>query len=355
MTVQSVHLYDQNQLFYEALLNDITMSKKKIYIEVYRISRESLGQTFVSALADAAARGVEVKILVDAWGTGSALSFFQPIIDHGGDVRIFSPLQLSRYILTKGHLRNHRKLFVIDEHILYIGSANITSYSLPWRELTLRITGDLAIPFEYVFLTNFRNHRRYSYNKKKFTRVIHFRGFEIIRDVPSIYKQKVLRKLLYMIKNAREYIYMETPYFLAGYRFRKALADAVSRGVKVQLILPKHSDVMLFDFLRNRYLGQLHKWGIEILFYYPSNLHSKLIMTDNQTFCFGSTNFDYRSFLYMHEIMLYGKDPLILEKLLQYKEKTLQHVEPFQYHLWKNRHWLDKLLGWLLVPFRTFF
>lgn len=355
MTIEDVKLYDQNEHFYASLLEDIRNSKRNVYIEVYRISKDNLGQTFVEELAKAAARGIDVKLLVDAWGTGQSIQFFLPIIDNGGSVRIFSPIQLSRYLLSKAHLRNHRKLFVIDDNILYISSANITQYSLPWRELTLRIKGDLAIPFAHVFHINFRNHRRHTYNKKIFNRVIHFRGFEIIRDVPSLYRQKVLRKLIYMIRHAKQNIYIETPYFLVGYRFRKALADAINRGIKVELVLPKHSDVILFDFLRNRYLGQLYKWNIEILYYYPSNLHSKLMIVDDQIFCVGSANFDYRSFLYMHEIMLYGKDQQILDLLIKYRNKTLENTEPFNYQLWKNRHWLDKVIGWMLVPLRNFF
>jgi cardiolipin synthase A/B len=353
--ISDVRLFNSNLELYGVMIEDMRIAQKSIYFEIYRITKEPIGQLFRDELAAAAKRGVRVVVLIDAWGTGASLSFFQPIIEQGGQVRAFNTLRPGTRIFTQSHRRNHRKIITIDDRICYVGSSNISYYSVVWRELMLRLTGTISKPFRHIIELDFKTYQKYAYTRRVFTRVIHFRGFEIIRDVPSIYKQKVMRKFLYLIKNAKESVYIETPYFLPGYRLRKAMADACQRGVQINVVMPKNSDVLLVDVLRNKYLGQIHKSGVDIHYYYPNNLHSKLMLVDNGLFCVGSSNFDYRSFRYMHEVVLLGKNEMILDELLKHKEQTLQTVQKFDYEFWRKRPRIEKLVAWLLVPFRFFF
>jgi len=353
--VNDVRLFNNNLELYNVMLEDIRLAQKTIHIEVYRIARDSMGQLFSDALAQASLRGVKVKLLIDAWGTGSSMTFFAPLIAAGGQVRAFNTLRIGTRLFTQNHRRNHRKIFVIDDKICYFGSSNISSYSVVWRELMLRVDGSLAKPLRHIIDLDFKTFKKYSYNKSVFTRMIHFRGFEIIRDVPSIYKQKVMRKYLYLIKNATESVYIETPYFLPGFRLRKAMADACERGVDVTVVLPRHSDVRLVDVLRNRYLGLIHKSGVNIKYYEKGNLHSKLLLVDSSIFCVGSSNFDYRSFRYMHEIVISGKHPKLMQLLLKHIGETLQNTRDFEYQMWKKRPTIEKFISWLLVPFRYLF
>lgn len=337
------------------MLEDIREAKQSIHLEIYRITKDSIGQLFRDALAEAAKRGVKVMVVIDAWGTGSSLSFFSPIIQQGGNVKAFNTLRLGTRLFTQSHRRNHRKILVIDDRISFIGSSNISGYSVVWRELMLRLEGGIAKPLRHIVDLDFRAYQKYTYSQKRYTRMIHYKGIEIIRDIPSIYKQKVMRKYLHLIKNATQSIYIETPYFLPGFRLRKAMADAVERGVNVTVVLPRHSDVSLVDVLRNKYLGPIHKNGIKIQYYYPNNLHSKLMIIDDVLFCIGSSNFDYRSFRYMHEIILVGKEQTTLNLLLQHKAETLKATHEFNYDFWKKRPLIEKIIAAILVPFRYLF
>ncbi len=353
--ISDVRLFNSNQELYGVMIEDIRNASKNIYFEIYKITKDPIGQLFRDELAAAAKRGVKVVLLFDAWGTGASLSFFQSVIDNGGYVRAFNTLRPGTRIFTQSHRRNHRKIITIDDTICYIGSSNISYYSVVWRELMLRLTGSITKPFRQIVELDFKTYQKYSYTRRRFTRVIHFRGFEIIRDVPSIYKQKVMRKYLHLIRNASQSVYIETPYFLPGYRLRKSMAEACQRGVDVTVVLPKNSDVRLVDVLRNKYLGQIHKSGVNILYYYPNNLHAKLMMIDEVLFCVGSSNFDYRSFRYMHEVVLLGKHGQILEELRKHQEQTQKAVQPFDYEFWKKRPRIEKIVAWMLVPFRYFF
>src|SRR5690606_18422725 len=110
-----------------------------------------LGELYRDALVTKCTEGVQVKLLLDSWGTDVPISFFEPIIKQGGEVKFFKKIRFFIDFFTKNHRRNHRKLLIIDQQITYIGSANLTHYSLKWRELMLRIEGPIALDFKKTF------------------------------------------------------------------------------------------------------------------------------------------------------------------------------------------------------------
>ncbi len=348
-------LFNVPAQYYDNMLEDILRARKYIYFEVYKFYDDEIGERFREALTRKAKEGVDVKILIDSWGADVAEAYFQKLIDAGGKVRFFTKIKFVIDFFTKNHRRNHRKILIIDDVVSWIGSANIAAYTLPWRELMLRLEGDLAVSFKKIFNLDFKLYNKYIYEKNSYIRIIRQDDFEIIRDVPSITKKRISKKFIQLIKNADRQILIETPYFLPGYFLRKALMNACKRGVDVTVILPRHSDVMLIDVLRNRYLGPLHREGLKFRYYLPSNLHSKAILVDDEIFAIGSPNFDYRSFRYMHEIILVGREETIIRQLNEHIRETINHSEPFNYEKWFHRPRFQKFIEWLLLPFRHFF
>ena len=147
--------YDDPLQFYNAMLDDIARAKKYIYLETYRFNNDFIGIKFRDALARKSKQGVEIKLLMDSWGTSVPVSFFQEIVQHNGEIRYFQKIKLFWDFFTKNHKRNHRKLLIIDDVVSYIGSANLTAYSLNWRESVLRIQSDIAESFKKVFHQHF--------------------------------------------------------------------------------------------------------------------------------------------------------------------------------------------------------
>ena len=72
------------------------------------------------ALVEAARRGVEVKLLIDGFGSAAPPDFFAALDQAGGEHCVFNPSYGRRYLM-----RNHQKLVVIDEDGAIIGGANI--------------------------------------------------------------------------------------------------------------------------------------------------------------------------------------------------------------------------------------
>lgn len=338
--------------FYTALLYDIENAQKYIYIEIFKFVDDSIGLKFRDALTKKSSQGVKIKLLLDSWGTSLPSGYFAELIRNDGELRYFKKLRYTFDAFTKHHRRNHRKIIVIDDQVSYLGSANINDYSLNWRELIVRMEGGISYLFKHAFNQNWKIYDKLVFGLKNQTRLISRGEYKLIRDVPSITKQKIRSKLMYLIKHAQNEIYIETPYFLPGFMLRKALMDAGKRGVKVVVITPYQSDVGIVDVLRSKYLGMLHKSNVSIMFYKPHNLHAKLMITDGRIFCFGSANFDYRSFRYMFEVMLMGSDEKLMRDLMIHVNETLEDSIPFDYERWKNRPVIHRVFEQLLVPFR---
>jgi cardiolipin synthase len=337
------------------MLADIASARDSILLEVYRFRNDDVGLRIRDALGAKCSEGIKVKLLLDSWGTDVPASFFSVITNNGGEVRFFKKIKFFVDFFTKNHRRNHRKLLVIDDSVAWLGSANITGYSLKWRELVLRIQGPVVHDLKKTFHDSYRIYRKYMFNKFAFKRTIANGEFEIIQDLPSIYRQLIKKRYELIFSKARREIFIETPYFLPGYKLRKLMMLAARRGVDVNVIMPLHSDVRSVDFLRGKYMEFYYKNNIKVHFFTPDNLHSKCVLVDNEIFAIGSSNFDYRSFRYQHEIMLFGRNTEIISQLRAHINQTLSMCIPFNYDTWRTRPLFEKIMGWLLTPFRHLF
>ncbi len=335
------------------MIEDIDIARKYVYVETFRVGNDEIGDRFRRTLTQKAKEGVDVRLLIDGWGAGSVdHDYFSELTAYGGQVRFFEKIKYNTDIFTRSHKRNHRKLLLIDDNISWIGSSNLTAYNMNWRESMLRLKNGITYTLSKLFMQDFRIYNKYVFNKAYNTRLIKYEDFEILRDAPSIAVKRINQRFIKMIRAAKRMVLIETPYFLPGYFLRKAMMDAAKRGVKVTVILPKQSDVNLIDVLRNKYLGPLHKSGIRFLFFTPNNLHAKLLLVDSKSFAIGSSNFDYRSFRYMYEIILTGEDKSIAEQIEGHIHKTISDSILFDHKKWAERPLINRFFERLLLPFR---
>ncbi len=346
-------LFDDPIKYYNAMLDDIGSATKYVYIETYKFGHETIGMKFRDAIVRKAKEGVEVKVLIDSWG-GSSLpdGFFDELVESGGEVRFFEKIKINFDFFTRSHRRNHRKLLLIDDRISWVGSSNLTEYNIIWRESMLRMTGDIIHEFKKVFHQDFNMYNKYIRYKRSLVKILRYESFEIIRDVPSVTRQKIKKRYERLIRSAINEIVIETPYFLPGFLLRKELINAANRGVKILVIIPQHSDVRMVNILHGRYLQMLYNHNIRFLYFQTHNLHAKILLIDNKIFSVGSPNFDYRSFRYMHEIALIGSHTGIGKQIRKHIDETVNMCIPFDYEAWKRRPLIQKFLEWLLLPLR---
>lgn len=351
----SVQLFDDNLRLFTSMMEDIRQAEKYVYLETYRFNDDSIGHRFKDVLVETANRGVEIRLLVDAYGTKPA-EFLNELEKAGVKLLFFKKMKLFfSNTFAKNNTRNHRKLLLIDDRITYIGSSNITAYCLNWRDLNLRMENPITRKFKGCFLHSASQYKIYDMVPFERMKIINYHGYGIIQDTPTAYFQEVRNYMLKMIENAKEEILIETPYFLPGHKIRKALMQAAARGVNTVVHVPLHSDVSMVDLLRNKHLGPMFKAGVQWKFYKPDLLHAKCLLIDKKRFLMGSANMDYRSFRYQYEIMLYGENPEIIELLNSHIEGTAGNSEDFNYEKWQNTPKITRFMEWLITPFRHLF
>lgn len=346
-------LIDNTLKYYESLFMDIESATRNIYIEVYRIVPSIYAEKLRSILITKAQLGVDVMLLLDAYGSASVETYFNKLKTAGGKICFFDRIKYTIHGIYKWHKRNHRKLLIIDNHISYIGSSNITNYNINWRELMVRIEDNkFASVCKNIFIQQFYEDSNMFKNElEHLDPIFVYDKYIVLRDRPSVRKQAIKKAVLTMLKKAKHKIIIETPYFLPSFLIRRELIRAIKRGVEVIIITPKQSDVGIVNILRSKYIGLLHKEGLKIQLYEPNNLHSKLIIADN-FYIVSSSNFDYRSFMFQHELGLLGQEDELLNLLIKHVDETLHKCQPFDYDKWINRPAIEKVFATLLVPVR---
>src|SRR5678816_2606670 len=103
-----------------AVLDLIAGAKTSLHVLMYMFNADEAGDAVRSALDAAACRGVDVKLLIDAFGSTAPHPFLEVLKKSGGDYCVFNPTYGRKYLV-----RNHQKIIVADERIAIIGGANI--------------------------------------------------------------------------------------------------------------------------------------------------------------------------------------------------------------------------------------
>lgn len=117
-----------------------------------------------------------------------------------------------------------------------------------------------------------------------------------------------------MINDAREYVYIFTPYLIVCNEMMTALKLAAKRGIDVRIVTPAIPDKkMIFRMTQSSY-KELLRAGVKIYQYTPGFIHSKCILTDDNLTSIGSINMDNRSFYHHLNVVYWYMIPVSLQK-----------------------------------------
>jgi cardiolipin synthase A/B len=349
--IPSLRWLRSGQEIFPAMLHAINAARESIRLEIYTYSNGRIGRQFLEALRVAALRGVRVQILVDSAGSWLLPDdFFEPLIAVAIEVRRFNPLHPLRF-----GVRNHRKLLLCDEAIIFIGGFNISDeydgdgVMRGWWDLGVRIESSflaehLAMSFDELFaLADFRRKplmRLRAFKRKR--KPQKEATAELLLNHPGRGAspfQAALYQDLAQAGNVR----IMSAYFLPTRRLRHELICAARRGACVQLILAGKTDVPASQLAARSLYRRLSESGIEIYEYQPQVLHAKVILCDGVTYV-GSSNLDIRSLNLNYELMLRLDDKIaanLTREIFEHTLKYSQKIEPQQLRkaqtLWQ--HW----------------
>ena len=326
---------------YQRMQRSIVEAKSCVRLETYIYTATLVGEQFRDALTAAAARGIEVKVMIDAWGSMELPgNFWEPLDKTGGNLRSFNPLRLDRW-----SIRNHRKLLVCDDTVAYVGGFNIGSefqgdgVAQGWYDLGIEVNGllvqELAESFDRLFeIADFKPKRFARLRKAVSRHRLSTPDGELVLSGPGRGRNYLKRSIMNDLSRASR-IRIVSAYFLPILAIRRALTRAARRGGQVQIILAGQSDVPLAQLAaRCLYLTFL-KAGVEIYEYQPQILHAKLLVLDDVVYV-GSANLDRRSFYINYELALRLANPPLAAEGIAIFEQARAHCRRVELSAWRE-------------------
>jgi cardiolipin synthase len=299
-------------------------------MEYYIWEPDSVGTGFRDLLVEARARGLEIRVLVDAVGSGALnAKFWQPLTERGGEVRRFNRLHLSFAGLHFANFRTHRKIAICDGSVGLLGGVNLHEPACEagpglaaWRDAHVRIDGEPVWRMQQLFLENWAYSGPFQATEEDLTRYFPLPtregpGFatQIVASGPDDDNAPLHAFLLAAMSTARHRIWIETPYLIPDEPLETAMRIAELRGVDVQVIVPKQGDSKLVTAASHTYCESMRKAGIRIYEYGPPMLHAKTVVVDSTVAMIGTANMDNRSFRLNFEIAAAFYDARVIEHL----------------------------------------
>ena len=323
----SLELIESGEARLRILLELIGGAQQSIKMLMYMFNPDEVGIIVRDALVEAAKRGVEVRLLIDGFGSAARPEFFEPLNKAGAEECVFNPSYGRRYLL-----RNHQKLVVIDDRIAIVGGANIdhtyTSDSGPthWRDLWLKIEGpEAAMPgryFETLFRWSTHQRPRLNYARHRLAEYSEWRGpLQWKFSGPLSMRNSWWRSIGRDIGGGSR-LDMIFAYFAPPGAMVRRIGRLGRRGRARIITAAKSDNVSTIAAARHSY-SRLIRRHVEMYEYQPARLHTKLAIVDDIVHI-GSSNFDYRSLYINMEVMLRIKDASFAAAVRGYFERELE-------------------------------
>lgn len=339
----------------QARLTAIRDARSTIHFETFFMTPGQRANDFADAVAERAAAGVEVQLLVDSYGTHTlSPRYWQRLKMAGVEVNFFNPFNWKAPANYAG--RTHRKLLLVDGQVAFTGGAGISDLwdgtekaddRQPWLDIELRLDGEIVSVLEGIF----QQHWTYSGGVANFRdELLHVKTEESASDqsFPTMivtagssptYRFSPIRALKQnSLACAKQRIWLASPYFLPDYNSRRLLIEAKHQGLDVRILTTsRRSDKKWVYYASYEVYGDLLAGGIEIYEYQPSMTHAKMLLIDDHWVNIGSANFDYRSFLHNDELDISTDDPDLVNQIGQVFERGFTQSQLVTLPEWRRR------------------
>lgn len=286
---------------YPAMLKAIREAKEQVFLCTYIFNAGKTATDFGNAMAEAAERGVDVRLLVD--GIGMLYSWRKPwkkLAERGVNVAMFLPPRLFPPNFSI-NLRNHRKMLVCD-NTAFTGGMNISDDNISAgktkyvQDVHFHCQGPIVNQLRRAFLLNWGFCTgRYTPLPPASTLPAGESRCRIIMDGPGSEADVLNDIYCGVINAARQSVRIMTPYFLPSHGFVSALRSAAQRGVDVQVVLPAKNNLFYVHWAQFRLLPTLLEAGVRVWYQPPPFAHTKLLTVDYYYSQIGSANLDTRS------------------------------------------------------------
>ncbi|EKY03139.1 phospholipase D domain protein [Hoylesella saccharolytica F0055] len=324
----SVTLLMSGQEKFDDMFAAIRQARETVHLEYFNFRNDSIANKLFELLAQKAQEGVKIRALFDGFGNDSnnkplKKKRLKELRQQGIEIYEFDPVRFP-WVNHVFH-RDHRKIVVIDGNIAYTGGMNVADYYIKgtevvgsWRDMHCRIEGDEVNTLQAIFLKIWNKTTKQNIHGadlyKGGVQSIHFVGLKpdtcttagrkmvgIINREPRITNKIIRSFYTKAINSAQDSIKLINPYLTLNRKLKKALKNAVQRGVKVEIMVSTHSDIPLTPDCVFYTVHKLMKKGVNVWMYTPGFHHTKIITVDGKFCTVGSANLNARSLNFDYE------------------------------------------------------
>ena len=320
--------YPDGECMFSDMLSDISSAEKFIFLEYFIIENGYMWARIHDKLMEKAKAGVEVRVLYDDIGCMKTIPmhYDRKLRAEGIKCLRFSPV--SPRITTAHNNRDHRKILITDGLAAYTGGINIADEYINkkmrfghWKDGGIRVEGEAVLGFIKLFLSmwdttvgKITEHEKYLSAVKKSDSADGGFYLPFGSGPAPVYNRPVGKNaILNIINQAKNYVYITTPYLIVDYDLTESLCNAAMRGVDVRIITPKIADKKIVKVMTKSAYPYLMRSGIKICEYTPGFIHEKCILSDDLYAIVGTINLDYRSLVHHYEnaVWICGSDTVI--------------------------------------------
>jgi cardiolipin synthase len=362
-------VFSSGDLFFDEILDAIQNAKRSVEVETFIFANDTLGRRVAQVLKAAAARRVRVRLCVDGVGSWAIeRDFWRELMNSGVECKVYHALPWQRgsngltFSLARINRRNHRKLWIIDHEIAFVGSMNVSENHLEsvkgenaWRDVGVKLKGPPVVWLRAAFETVWQSKTR-SRHWKRFSELASRSGLgRSGRELVEFNLSRAARRrknwtLFRRIENSKNCVWLVNPYFVPCRQLVSSLKSAAIRGVDVRLVIPTQSDVFFMPIIAKSYFGMLLKHGVKIYEFQPSMLHAKIVVIDDWV-RIGSSNLNHRSLLHDLEVNVILKMERSLQTVRTQIFEYIKESVPARFQDWRMRGWprmaLEHVLGLL--------
>jgi cardiolipin synthase A/B len=381
VTGNRVDLLQDGPGTYAAMFEAIDNASDHINLESYILEAEGPGEEFARRLIARVKAGVRVNVLYDSFGSiGTPESYFDHLRAHGVNVAEYNPLRRLGNLLSRAlHLRDHRKLMVVDGRIGFIGGVNISPVysagSSPlaalsrsgaadtgaikpgWRDTHVRVEGPIVAQLQRLFMRHWGKHSS-----------IALRGTRYFPPLAPVGTQRVAlaacdagrrrnpfyRALLSALDASQQRVFLTTAYLVPTRRLMRSLVRAARRGVDVHLLLPGVSDFWAPLQAGRSHYSRLLRAGVHLHELHDTLLHAKTCVIDGLWTTVGSANLDWRSLLHNAEANLVVLDAGLAQEMEQVFQADVARSKVIVRAEWAKRGLRQRIVETLARRFEFF-
>lgn len=326
------HCYNKylntGEKFFENLIIELKKAKTYIFMEYFIIDKGYMLNSIMEILEQKALEGVKVYFMYDDLGSigNISSSYDLKLRDKGIYACKFN--RLKPIISLSHNNRDHRKITVIDGEVGFVGGANIADEYINithphgrWLDNAIMLKGSCvnSLILMFIKLYNINSVKKldpkdFIFEHKDYTAKGYITPY---CDEPSPLDNDYVGMNVYLniINQAKEYVYITSPYLIVDYEFIEALVNASKRGVDIKIITPGVADKKIIKILTKSNYEKLINAGVEIFEYRDGFIHSKMFICDNKIGTIGTINLDYRSFIHHFECGIWMYNTLSIKEM----------------------------------------